>query len=169
MSLIEDRIRNYRNYLDDFEPEAGHFERFDRKLDALEKPRLQLVYKVAAFLVVLIGTTLFIYFWRHSPLGPSVAELQELQNLEVYYAGIEVSKIQKIETLATDDSEASTLRELAADELEELKQNEKLLKMEYNQYPDQRILDAIVNNYLLMAEVLDNIFNNMKDVKKNIN
>ncbi len=188
MSELEKIINNNMDAYDSEEPAEGHFERFENKLSELHHDSksenakvIQFVakqgWKIAAAVVILIGVG-FVFFNVGIVGNKDVMTAQdteiilspELTEVEIYYASLADDRFTIIDQLIPDSMEGSMIKEMVDMELSELSENYGELLEEYKNNPDDdRIIDAIINNYRIQAEILDNIIINLNKLKNQKN
>lgn len=186
MSELEKIIQNNRKAYDSDEPSDGHFDRFDARLDELHsevkvnQPKvIHLInrhwWQVAAVIVILVG---FRVVFHNSltkeedmSIGRNEAILSpELSEVEIYYTSLADERFDLIDKLVPDSTEGSKIKEMVDMEMSELDQNYGELIEEYKKNPDDdRIIDAIINNYRIKAEILDNIIIKLQELKNQKN
>lgn len=184
MADIEKIIKNNRAALDSDEPADGHFERFEEKLKSFHKEKVDsetkvtpLFYrswmKIAVAVVILIGFGFILfnigYHNGSNRLASDNNEIMlspELEQVEFYYSSMADERLADIDDLVSDSLETMKIKEMVHIELSELKHNYGELLEEYKKNPDdERIIDAIINNYRIRADILDNIINKLNELK----
>lgn len=188
MSDLEKIISNNRDVFDSDEPADGHFERFNKKLSNLHKEHeskeIKVIHminrhwlKVAAAMVILIGFG-FVFFNNVFEKNANMTSAQEtgiilspeLTEVEIYYTSLSDKRFDLIDQLVPDSMEGAKIKEMVDMELSELNENYGELLEEYKNNPDDdRIIDAIINNYRIQAEILDNIIIKLNELKNKKN
>ncbi len=180
MSIIEEKIRKNKEIFDSYEPNDGHFDRFQKKLSKLHPQkktnifvRTNVLLKVAAVFIILITVTFIIIYYTNDNKQLIVKSNQEdivlpdeLVEVKQYYTSLNQDKIEKIENLALSDEEAEKLKQMALNEMTELNADNEELEKEYiESNNNDRIFSSIVNNYRLLSNVLNRIIDNINQVQ----
>ena len=180
MSIIEEKIRKNKEIFDSYEPNDGHFDRFQKKLSKLHPQkktnifvRTNVLLKVAAVIVILITVTFIIINYTNDNKQLIVTSNQEdivlpdeLIEVKQYYTTLNQQKIEEIENLNVSDEEAEKLKQMALNEMTELDADNKELEKEYiESNNNDRIFSSIVTNYRLLTNVLDRIIDNINQVQ----
>ncbi|MBI9039033.1 MAG: hypothetical protein JEY97_12940, partial [Bacteroidales bacterium] len=132
MSLFEDKIRKNKKLFDSFEPDEGHFDRFQQKLNEIHPEEksikflsLKTVLKIAAAIIIFACTSIvLIIISDNSPkkgnigLAENSNELSnELNEMKVYYASVAEKKMNLIDKLIETDTLSIEFKETAEREL----------------------------------------------------
>ena len=176
MARIEKKIKENRELFDIYEPSQDHFERFSKKLVRFNNPpktiwNRGMVFKIAAvFLVLIIASFLVTRFYivkkQDLYAGVSAPLPPEIKEAENYYTRINNEKLDRIGQLAGSDTAATRIREMARDQMEDINASTSELQKEYaSGVRNPRVLDAIVNNYRIMTDLLDHIINDLNQEK----
>lgn len=151
------------------EPPDGHFERFRQKLEMRKKGRrvnLPLVAAAAAVACIVITGTLGVLYHNPSILqfnqyGVSQAIATDLLEVETYYSAIVEAKYREVSNLSREANPA--LEQEAKRLLADLQLGYQTLKEDLLHSPKQdRIIDAIVQNYKVQIEVLEKLCCSLK-------
>ncbi|MBU2650861.1 MAG: hypothetical protein KKA81_07990 [Bacteroidetes bacterium] len=168
MSILEKKIRSNKETFDVREPEPGHMERFEAKLNSLaasgnNSPVIlswKRLYRIAAASVILMAVSAVILLMvPREQNGAMAAVLPEnLQEVKQYYDFQTEEKLDKISECGIPDEQVSEIRNLAMEELSKLEtQNEELIK-EYNSNPgNKKVEQALIRNFKTKSDILDNI------------
>ena len=180
MSIIEEKIRKNKEIFDSYEPNDGHFDRFQKKLSKLHPQkktnifvRTNVLLKVAAVFIILITVTFIIINYTNDNKQLIVTSNQEdivlpdeLIEVKQYYTTLNQQKIEEIENLNVSDEEAEKLKQMALNEMTELDADNKELEKEYiESNNNERLFSSIVTNYRLLTNVLDRIIDNINQVQ----
>lgn len=178
MINIEDNIRNSREQFDAVEPSERHLEKFQLKVQEFTAPRnrnfnRRAILKVAAVMLVLIASTVVFFTLNNGTKtqgfsNSNAAEVpEELQEVQYYYTSLTNEKLEQINEFAENSAEAKKVQEMALHEVAELGTNATLLEQEYeNSGKNEHLLNAIINNYRIMTDLLDHI---LEEMNKNNN
>lgn len=162
MSSIEDIIKNNRSSFFDEDPPSGHMERFHNKLSG--NRWLSTLMKIAATVILLLSIALALYYQdvdNKLTLESISAELAEIEN---YYQSVINKKLNQLEKILNDEQYQTVQLELQAMDKNYLYLQEDL-KLNPN---DQRIIHAMINNFQLKIELLQQVMDQVK-INKNIN
>lgn len=118
--------------------------------------------KVADIAIALVGLGVGIIAIIGRPVdAPLNAESKlppELIEMEQYYTTLTSKKIDHIETLAGSGPEATKVKALLSEEIKNLNESSDALKNEYIKGThDERVVDAIKNNYRILSGLLDKV------------
>ena len=183
MLNIEDKIRNNREQFDAEEPSEGHLGKFQLKVLEFSTPGNRsfnrgAILKVAAVVLVLIASSVVFFTLNNGTKtqgfsNSNAAEVpEELQEVQYYYSSLTNEKLEQINEFAENSTEAKKVQEMALHEVDELGTNATLLEQEYeNSGKNEHLLNAIINNYRIMTDLLDHILEelNQKDNQESSN
>ena len=165
MDELEKYISNNASQLD-VEPNEGHFQRFEQRLDAYHRAKrqswLQRSMRVAAVAVLMLMSTLYVGQRFFTPDdGYTNIELQEAE----YYYKTQISNgintIEAIDGVMSEEQRALLLKEMEdADELLHDLQEELKLAPD-----DPRLIEAMLQHYRLKASVINKIVNGLQHIK----
>lgn len=173
MSKIEEIIKNNLESFNNAEPADEHFENFSKKLSRFNKPKKQffnrsMILKVAATILILISISIVASYLSINKEGlllgsqSNAALPEELQEVELYYASLTDEKIKEIESLAASPNQAKELKSMALKEVEEIESTNQELQEEYvNRGKNEKLLNAIANNYRIISKLLDHIIDDL--------
>ena len=163
---MEDKLQQFfsENEFDFKEPNNGHLERFERRLNSPKKQH-KTSWKwlsAAASVVLLFG------FWLGSNHQKSQLDLADvspkMKEVQHYF----VSTIhQEIKTLEKNRSlETESIIENALEELEELEDSYKVFVTELTKNGKQRsIISAMIKNYQRRLDILENTLKQIDQIK----
>lgn len=172
MSMLEEKIKKNRDLFDHAEPDQGHFDRFESKLDALHRDTSPVrtrhfsgFLKVAAVFIGLFA--LSVIFYLVTPYGQS-NELaandlpQEIQEARMYYNKLAQEKMQKINECASSSSEASYIQKVVSEEIIMLDSSSVQLEGQlHSDKENKRLINALIRNYKTKSDLLDDILNRL--------
>jgi hypothetical protein len=182
---IEKLIADNLDALNDNEPFAGHFDRFEEKLKGQNKSRkisLNLILKVAAVIVFAFLATnqAFIYFSPNSQgLIPNAAKSEDMtlasvskeyEEVEFYYTtsintGLDQWNALSAEGMISEDEEA-----MMQNELKEFERLYKNLQNDLAANPnDERVINAMLEFYQTKLSLINMIVNKLEEVKQQKN
>lgn len=179
MQRIEDIIKKNPEMFNNNEPSAGHFNRFQKKLEdnRAEKgegwfERYNILLRIAAAVLIFaaIGTVIytdtFAYLKNAFTNEIVAAELpDEFVEVMQYYNVISDKKINQIDDLAVSKDEAVRIKQMALNELKTLEDDRNELETEYALNPkSERIINALLMNQRKRVEILDRIIKTLNHI-----
>ncbi len=163
---MEDKLEQFfsENNFDFKEPNKGHLDRFERKLNLPQK-RNKTSWKwlsVAASVVLILG------FWlgsnhqkRQVDLADVSPKMEEVQSYFVTAIHQELKTLEKNRSLDTE-----TIIEHALEELEELEDNYKTFVKDLTKNGKQKtIINAMIKNYQRRLDILENTLKQIEIIK----
>jgi hypothetical protein len=179
MSIFEDKIRKNKKSFDAFEPDEGHFDRFQQKLNELHPEEKSIkfldfknILKIAAAILIFACASIVLMIitdnnssnenigFAENPNGLSA----ELDEMKVYYASMADKKMNLIDKLIETDTLSIEFKEIAEREVEMINKENQELQTEFqSNQNDKRLFGAILNNFKVISSVLDKIINQMYD------
>ncbi|MHC1704534.1 MAG: hypothetical protein AB9846_11550 [Tenuifilaceae bacterium] len=174
MENLEKFIRANRNSFDEKEPSEGHFERFRQKLEAQKPARkvnLFMVAAAAAFAGIVLTGTLGILYNNSAINKLNKSELSlsvlspELKEVEDYYLGEINEKYNEISNLSKNSSpEVETEVNKV---INDMNLGYYLLRKELTNNPKQeRVVNALIEQYQVRIEMLDQIMLTLQKAKQ---
>jgi hypothetical protein len=176
MKDLERIIKENKENFDTFEPDNGHFERFQNKINGKNNRRfdvsLSLYLKMASVAAILIIAILVSFkYYRENYAKPVQQQKSialgdvspEYKEVELYLKSNVDQKLNEFENLSCSkqDDQIKTV----LDELKELDQTYQELQKELeNNENDQRIIDAMIDCYQNKIELLNQV---ISQVNKN--
>lgn len=169
MKRLEDYINENRTQFETNTPTKDHEDRFlkllqdqDRIRSADRFARYNRLFQVAAVIIILAGFGAGIMAILNNP---TVSELKaerklpaEIREIEQYYNAQTQAKLDRIETLSGSGPEATKVKVMLTREIESLNASSASLKSEYLKgTQDERLIDAIKNNYRVLSGLLDKV------------
>jgi len=155
--IIDNRIN-----FDTLEPDDKHLERIEAKLNNFNKNNnysFAYLLKVASVTILITLSSLFIYNNLKSGNNKTLSNISpEYQDVEQYYMAQVNNRINQINELNVKDNKKQ--KELLKKEFTELDSVYKSLQKELKTNPnDERVINAIINNYQMKIDILSNIIN----------
>ncbi|MCF8302185.1 MAG: hypothetical protein K9I94_02840 [Bacteroidales bacterium] len=178
MNKLEQYIKDNRQHFDANEPAEGHEERFRHKLELFRNDekkksysRFRFYWRVAASIILLIGFSIVMVRYLTIENGQNLGQAsyekqlpQELKEVKGYYSSLAQEKLKRIETLTANDSEANQVKAQALQEVQNIEASSEQLERTYvKQNKDERVYNAIVNNYRIITGLLDRIINELNE------
>lgn len=165
---LENIIKNKRHEFDLAEPNIGHFERFEAKLNAYNKPSSKGVYwswlAAAASVIIILG------IWFGNNFAPDKGleladispKMEETQSFFVQTIQKEIALIEKNKT-----PENQEIIDDAFVQLNKLEKNYKKLTLELKESnEDKRVIYAMIFNFQQRIEILQNLMQQLEDVEQ---
>jgi hypothetical protein len=172
--FIKDRLDEFNS----FEPEPGHFGRFEERLSqqSTQKPlqhNRSLTLKIAATIIVLITVSVLIFDFATREFRDRMAEKQgmelpfEIREAVQYYDNQTNAQIAAIHKLAANREDAGALSESALKEINSLDATTRELKESLAGNPgNEHILDAIIRNQQMKESMLNTIITQLSQSAK---
>jgi hypothetical protein len=169
MDRLEEHIRNNREDLDRHDPSSDIWRRIDKSLNR-EKTHLPKWFSIAAMLIVILGSILFLYQDRNNTTwmkgGRNIESQQELSNpqlkeTEIYYNNLVNSLYQEATPLLVSNPEIkkelntdiSHLDSLCTEIRKDLKDN----------VANQEVVEALILNYRIKIRLLEDMLVILKE------
>lgn len=165
---IEEYIIKNKDLINDEEPYAGHYERFQHKKSLLlrKSRNTRDMLKIAATAIVLLG---FGFLFRHTVFNSNidVKHMQEQLPAEfIEYENFTMTLIdEKVDHI--DHFRSSFSHIPLKYDLKKFESSYKALKKDLIRYPnDKRIIEAMVYHLQVQLEILDQIINQLESQKQ---
>lgn len=173
MKDLEKIVNENRLVFDSFEPDEGHFERFEQKLSQLHKSKnktftLGFMLKAAVITLLIVLSGLWIYdntFTTPSlKKGIALREISpEYSEVEMYYTKLINQKYNEINDFSFIDSKQKKMLMYELNEMDSIYEN---LKKDITLNPnDDRVINAMIQHYQLKVEVMNQILRQLQQVK----
>lgn len=164
---LEKIFKELENQFDVREPNIGHFNRFEAKLNKGIKPNI--LFKRWSFIAIAASIILLFGVWlgkSFSNQGMELAKVSsEMEETQSYFTTTISKELETIETERNSDTE-----QLINDGLLQLdileKQYGKLTLELKESTEDKRIIYAMISNFQQRIEVLQNLLIQIEDVKQ---
>lgn len=170
MSNLEKYIKDHSEEFDTYEPEPGHFGRFEDRL--IKQPVLKpsghnrsLLLKIAALIIILITVSVFVFDFATREIRERFASEKygtelpiEIMEAVQYYDNQASTQIATLHRLVANREDAGTLSATAIIEIQSLDAATDDLKKSLAENPgNEHILDAIIRNQQMKETMLTNI------------
>jgi len=173
MKNIEDIIRGNKGFFDEAEPTEGHFERFNRKLEArfsVKTVKRSIVpYLLKAAVVTLLVTLSSLWTYDHflrpdrgrMTLGDVSPQYKEVENYYVHQVRLMENEI------GTIDVENNPLqKKMLQEEMKGMDSISVQLQKELYANPnDERIINAMIEHYQTRLEIMTYIVDQLKTIR----
>jgi len=173
MKTIEEILRTNKDFFEDAEPSAGHFDRFNRKLEIrfqVAAPKRSIVpYLLKAAVVTLLVTLSSLYTWdnfirpenKRMTLGQVSPEYREVENYYLHQVNMMESEIENIDLNGSPEQ-----KKMLLSELQSMDSTNVALQKELKANPnDERIINAMIEHYQTKLEVMTFIVNQLKTIR----
>lgn len=170
MSFLDKKIQDNKDFFDDKPLTEGHKKRFTDRLDQVHQEQVKAdkwpnIFKIAAVIIILVSGYFALRNIPMENLGGSmmnqVTEISlgtDIENVFAYYDALSEQKIDEIDEIAPNSTEAARIKQLAEKKLQELDANLAEIEKEYAKYPEnKRLKAALINNKRKKSEIMDNI------------
>lgn len=165
MSVLEEKIKKNSEQYDVHEPDEGHFDRFQTRLDSRlhvgerKRNRMQVFrYAASMLLIASVATILLIQFTGESSMVSANPINDELAIVKDHYNKLADQKLNTITSCVESDEEAAKVDELARNQLSKLEQDASKLEKELDKdASNDRVYGALITNYRTRIKILDNI------------
>jgi hypothetical protein len=171
-------MSEHRDEFDSFEPDPGHFGRFEQRLAAQPQTMRPLVnrsvmLRIAALVLVLISISVFLFEYAGKFIGERFAagragtELPlEVREAVQYYENQAATRLGTLNALAANQKGTGNISESALSEIRTLDASTADLKKMLAASPgNEHILDAILRNQQMKESVLNNIISQVSQTK----
>ena len=175
MDKLEKFITENRESFDDAELLAGHFSRFEEKLDQQHAHSgvfidRNFLLKIAAGLLVLLTVSVYIFDFAANRISKNLsgesrsalvsAEMQDVIN---YYDDAASVKLGQINKLACCGQDTRRIYSMASDEMKTLNANSAELQKTLSENPgNERIQEAIIQNQQMKEKVMNQVVEKLK-------
>jgi hypothetical protein len=174
MDKLEKIITENRELFDDAEPLAGHFSRFEEKLD-LQQAHSGFVdknffLKIAAGLLILLTVSVYIFDFAANHITKSLSGesrsaivSSEMQDAINYYDDAASSKLKQIDKLACCGQDTRKVTSMANNEMKSLNESSAELQKALSENPgNERIQAAIIQNHQMKEKVMNQVVDKLK-------
>lgn len=169
---MDSYIKENREYFNGSEPPAGHFERFQARIEAqkviLPKRVRVFPYLLRAAAVAILVTLSSLWTWEHL-LKPGSGKMTlsdvstEYRQVETYY--VHQVNLMKNEIAAIPMGDDPVQKEMLLEELKNMDAAYSELQADLKVNPqDERIINAMIEHYQKKVEVMNYILSQLKQV-----
>lgn len=169
MDQFEKLIAQQYDEIQNDQPNDGHFERFEMKLNKAKhtSPMRWIAYASSIAAALVVALLVFVP-------GPSKSNSFSLSDVSEQYADVEnyytnsINKqIDKIKKLAVENGKTNPTIQLLLDDLEEYDSNYKQLCSELEATPnDERVINALIVYYQSKLDIITKILNELDNQRK---
>jgi len=166
---LENIFKNLENQFDVNEPNIGHFNRFEAKLNKPKKKNYFKLFKIAGIISIAASIILFFGIWigtSYNNEGLKLSSVSKKMNeTENYFVNTIQNEIQLIEKEKNSNNEV--IINDAFKQLKILENQYQILTLDLqNNKSDSRIIYAMIANYQQRITVLQSLMKQLKDVKQ---
>ncbi len=170
MSSLEEFIKNNKEQISSFDLPDGHLDRFEKKLNK-KKPISKIYwYSLAAAIALLLSLSVFIRYEQSQTkeivnterlislgdVSPQYKEVEEFYRQDLYR---KINEFQQLNCKINPEQ-----KEMIDDELQQLDKVYQSLREELKQNrSDERIINAMINNYQYKIEFLELVIEQIKE------
>ena len=174
MKDLDKIFQENRAVFDTYEPDDGHFKRFEQKLNKFNSKKktftIGYILKAAVVAVLVVLSGLWVYDNYNEAIlkdGIALREISpEYNEVEIYYTHLVNQKYGEINKSQSLDSIQKSLLMHELSEMDSIYAN---LKKDLRTNPnDQRVINAMIQHYQLKVEVMNQILQQLHQVQ-NIN
>lgn len=161
---LEEYLNSQKTQFEEDIFNSSHTEIFANKLSAIKrkKKQLKLMYVsiAASFAILLIPMSYF--FFSQNNVQPTTADsfyVNELMEVEYYYASNEQEALNQLDTLNLNETEKLMINQEIAS-MDSIKNS--ILTDYKNSNGDERVTEALINHYETKQRVIQKIINTIK-------
>ena len=166
---LEHKFKELENLFDLEEPNIGHFDRFEAKLNNVTPKVHKNRFKMVASIAVAASVILFFGIWigsEFSDKGMQLASVStEMQETQSYFVSVIEKEMRTVEKERNTDTE-----KIISDGLNQLNK----LENQYNELTlelkesteDKRIIYAMISNFQQRIDVLQSLLLQIQEVKQ---
>lgn len=176
MDRLEKFINENREFFDSEEPETGHFNRFEQKIEQKIPQEKRgpftrsLVLKIAATIILIFTVSLFLFDFNvfrsdreNLTRSEFTGEIREAIN---YYGITAEDQMGEFNKLACCGQDTKKLQHIAVTELNALDESTRELELIHRKNPgDERIRSAVIRNQQMKETILKNMIQKIQIVK----
>jgi len=182
---IEELIAKNRKELNDNEPPAGHFGRFEARLEGFQGKKkgntLSIVWKIAAaavFTFLIVNQTIIWFTGKdESPSGTreesgmTLASVSpEYEEVEFFYTNAIHVGLTEWERMTGEGMITKEEQQMMEHELEEFEQTFQILQSDLCANPhDERVINAMIEYYQTKLSLINMIIEKLQEVKQKNN
>ena len=166
---MEKRIRELQGKFDTQEPDMGHFDRFQKRLAKVEKPKPSWNPHTWKWIAVAASMALLVGFWfggykaqESLELADISPEMEETQSFFVSTIQYELNKIN----IKRNESNKEVIED-ALSQLEILEKSYKELTLELGINPENRtLIFSMISNFQTRIEILQNLLEQLDEIQQ---
>ncbi len=170
MSSLEKFIKNNKEQISSFDLPDGHLDRFEKKLNKKKPISKTYWYSLAAAIALLLSLSVFIRYEQSQTkeivnterlislgdVSPQYKEVEEFYRQDLYR---KINEFQQLNCKINPEQ-----KEMIDDELQQLDKVYQSLREELKQNrSDERIINAMINNYQYKIEFLELVIEQIKE------
>ena len=162
-------FKKLENQFDIEEPNMGHFNRFEARLDTSSRPSRKKNFRVFSYVAVAASVVLLFGIWLGASFSEPGMELasisSEMEETQSYFVTTIENELKTIELERNPDTEQLIIDGLA--QMNKLEDQYQLLTLELKENTaDKRIIYAMISNFQQRIDVLQNLLNQIENIKQ---
>jgi hypothetical protein len=166
---IDKIFKRLENQFDIEEPNLGHFNRFEAKLDTSSRSFRKKNFSVFSYVAVAASVVLLFGIWLGASFSESGMELasisSEMEETQSYFVATIENELETIELERNPDTEQLIIDGLA--QLNKLEEQYQLLTLELKENTeDKRIIYAMISNFQQRIDVLQSLLHQIENIKQ---
>ncbi len=164
---LENIFEKFENQFDIEEPNIGHFNRFESKLNKPSSRKK--IIKLISTISIAASITLLIGIWigsSNSNQGMELANVSiEMQETQSFFINTINNELSKIENERNSDTEQIIIDGFA--QIQKLEKQYQLLSLELKESAeDKRVIYAMISNFQQRIDVLQGLLEQIENVKQ---
>lgn len=171
-NTMEDFFKNHKDKFDVAEPNVGHFERFQARLDKVQDTPKKKGGTPWYVLAIAASFLLFFGYWMgnnsqdNTKLGVELAEVSpQMEETQNFYLATIQKEIEVIKTKKTTANQ--NIIEDAFRQLELLETNYQKLTLELKESnADKRVIYAMITNFQNRLQILQNLMDQLEEFEE---
>ena len=169
MKNLETYLKNNNHEFDCEEPNIGHFNRFEAKLNKVKSTKKHTLIQGLSYVAVAASIILLFGVWLGSNFQSNEMQLAqvspEMQETQTYFTTLINNELATIETERNASTEQ--LVNDALNQLTTLESNYKKLTLALAENPEnKRIIYAMISNFQQRIDILQDVLNQIENVKQ---
>ena len=166
---LDDIFKKLENQFDIEEPNMGHFNRFETRLEKSSRSFPKNNYRLFSYVAIAASVILLFGIWLGASFSESGMELAsistEMEETQSYFIATIENELKTIESERNADTEQLIKDGLT--QLNKLEEQYQLLTIELKENTkDKRIIYAMISNFQQRIEVLQTLLLQIENVKK---
>lgn len=164
---LDNIFKELENQFDIEEPNIGHFNRFEAKLNQSIAPKRS--FKLFSYVAIAASIALLIGVWLGTSFSNKGLELasisSEMEETQIYFISTIEKELEAIENERNGDTDK--LINDALTQLNKLEEQYHKLTIDLKEsYEDKRIIYAMISNFQQRIEILQSLLIQIEDIKQ---
>ena len=166
---LDDIFKKLENQFDIEQPNMGHFNRFEARLDTSSRSFPKKNFRVFSYVAIAASVVLLFGIWLGASFSESGMELasisSEMEETQSYFVATIENELETIELERNADTEQLVIDGLA--QLNKLEVQYQLLTIELKENTeDKRIIYAMISNFQQRIDVLQSLLHQIENIKQ---